>query len=31
VLLIWLAGRIYGNAILRTGSRVRLRDAFHTS
>jgi ABC-2 type transport system permease protein len=31
VLLIWLAGRIYGNAILRTGSRVRLRDAFRTS
>jgi ABC-2 type transport system permease protein len=25
--LVWLAGRIYGNAVLRTGSRVRLRDA----
>jgi ABC-2 type transport system permease protein len=25
--LVWLAGRIYGNAVLRTGTRVRLRDA----
>ncbi|MCU1684926.1 MAG: ABC-type Na+ efflux pump permease component [Amycolatopsis sp.] len=25
--LTWLAGRIYRNAVLRTGSRVRLRDA----
>jgi ABC-2 type transport system permease protein len=27
VVFVWLAGRIYGNAVLRTGSRVRLRDA----
>ncbi|WP_425956174.1 ABC transporter permease [Xylanimonas sp. McL0601] len=26
-LLVWLAGRIYANAVLRTGARVRLRDA----
>jgi ABC-2 type transport system permease protein len=25
--LIWLAGRIYSNAVLRTGSRVKLTDA----
>jgi ABC-2 type transport system permease protein len=25
--LVWLAGRIYGNAITRTGARVRLADA----
>lgn len=25
--LVWLAGRVYGNAVLRTGTRVRLRDA----
>ena len=25
--LIWLAGRIYRNAVMRTGSRVKLRDA----
>lgn len=25
--LVWLAGRIYSNAILRTGTRVKLRDA----
>jgi len=25
--MVWLAGRIYGNAVTRTGSRVRLRDA----
>lgn len=25
--LVWLCGRIYGNAILRTGARVRLLDA----
>jgi ABC-2 type transport system permease protein len=24
--LIWVAGRIYRNAVLRTGARVRLRD-----
>jgi ABC-2 type transport system permease protein len=26
-LLTWLAGRIYRNAVLRTGSRIKLRDA----
>jgi ABC-2 type transport system permease protein len=26
-LLVMLGGRIYSNAVLRTGSRVRLRDA----
>jgi len=30
VVLVWLAGRIYSNAVLRTGSRVRFRDAFRT-
>ena len=25
--LIWLAGRIYSNSILRVGGRVRFRDA----
>jgi len=25
--LIWLAGRIYRNAVMQTGSRVKLRDA----
>jgi ABC-2 type transport system permease protein len=25
--LVWLAGRIYGNAVTRTGTRVRLTDA----
>ena len=25
--LVWLAGRIYRNAVLRSGARVRLRDA----
>ena len=25
--LVWAAGRIYSNAVLRTGARVRLRDA----
>jgi ABC-2 type transport system permease protein len=27
-LVAWIGGRIYRNAVLRTGSRVRLRDAF---
>jgi ABC-2 type transport system permease protein len=27
--LVWLAGRIYRNAVLRTGSRVALREALH--
>jgi ABC-2 type transport system permease protein len=26
--LVWLAGRIYRNAVMRTGARVKLRDAF---
>jgi ABC-2 type transport system permease protein len=26
--LIWLAARIYSNAVLRTGARVKVRDAF---
>jgi ABC-2 type transport system permease protein len=26
-LLVWGAGRIYSNAVPRTGARVRLRDA----
>lgn len=26
-LLVWLAGRIYSNAVVRSGSKVRLRDA----
>ena len=31
VVLVWLAGRIYGNAVLRMGSRVRLRDALKSA
>lgn len=31
VLLVWLAGRIYGNAVLRMGSRVRFRDALRSA
>ena len=27
VALVWLAGRIYRNAVLRMGSRVKLREA----
>ena len=27
-ILLWAAGRIYSNAVLRTGARVRLREAF---
>jgi ABC-2 type transport system permease protein len=27
-ILVWGAGRIYSNAVLRTGARVRLREAF---
>jgi ABC-2 type transport system permease protein len=30
VLLVWLAGRIYGNAVLRSGSRIRLREALRS-
>jgi ABC-2 type transport system permease protein len=29
--LVWGAGRIYSNAVLRTGARVRLRDALRAS
>jgi ABC-2 type transport system permease protein len=29
--LVWLCGRIYGNAVLRTGARVRLRDALRAA
>ena len=25
--LVWLAGRIYGNAVTRTGAKVKLADA----
>ncbi len=25
--LVWIAGRIYGNAITRTGARVKITDA----
>jgi ABC-2 type transport system permease protein len=31
VVLVWLAGRVYGNAVLRTGSRIGLRDAFRSA
>jgi ABC-2 type transport system permease protein len=31
VVFIWLSGRIYGNAVLRTGSRVRMRDALRSA
>ncbi|MDR0482283.1 MAG: ABC transporter permease [Cellulomonadaceae bacterium] len=27
-LLVWVAGRIYSNAVLRTGGRIKLKDAF---
>jgi ABC-2 type transport system permease protein len=29
-LLLWLAARIYRNAVLRSGARVKLRDAWHS-
>ncbi|WP_265522659.1 ABC transporter permease [Oerskovia flava] len=29
--LVWLAGKIYSNAVLRSGSRVRLKDALRAS
>jgi ABC-2 type transport system permease protein len=29
--LTWLAGRIYSTAVLRTGARVKLRDALRTA
>jgi ABC-2 type transport system permease protein len=31
VAMVWLAGRIYGNAVLRTGSRVAFRDALRAA
>ncbi|WP_391530282.1 ABC transporter permease, partial [Candidatus Frankia nodulisporulans] len=27
VVLVWLAGRVYGNAVRRSGTRIALRDA----
>ncbi|MBA2388364.1 MAG: ABC transporter permease [Acidimicrobiia bacterium] len=30
-LLIWVSGRVYRNAIMRTGSRMKLRDAFRAA
>ena len=30
-LLVWLSGRIYRNAVVRSGARVRLRDAWRAS
>ncbi|MCL1899295.1 MAG: ABC transporter permease [Promicromonosporaceae bacterium] len=29
--LVWFAGRIYGNAVLRTGARIKLADALKTT
>lgn len=29
--LVWLAGRIYANAVMRSGGRVKLRDALRTA
>ncbi|MDF2846849.1 MAG: transporter permease [Oerskovia sp.] len=29
--LVWLAGKIYSNAVLRTGGRIKLRDALRAS
>jgi len=29
--LVWLAGRVYSGAVLRVGSRVRLRDAIRST
>lgn len=29
--LVWLAGRIYSNAVLRSGGRIKLKDALTTS
>jgi ABC-2 type transport system permease protein len=31
VALTWLAGRVYANAVLRTGARVKLRDALRAT
>lgn len=30
-LLVWLAGRIYSNAVLRSGARIRLKDALRAA
>jgi ABC-2 type transport system permease protein len=30
-LLLWIAARIYRNAVLRSGARVRLRDAWRAN
>lgn len=30
-LLVWFAGRIYGNAVLRTGSRIKVKDALRAA
>lgn len=30
-LLVWLAGRIYSNAVLRSGARIKLRDALRAA
>jgi len=29
--LVWLAGRIYSNAVLRSGGRIKLKDALSSS
>lgn len=31
VVLAWLAGVVYSNSVLRTGSRVRLREALRSA
>lgn len=31
VAAVWFAGRVYRNAVLRTGSKVRLRDALRSA
>jgi ABC-2 type transport system permease protein len=31
VLLVWLAGRVYGNAVKRSGTRVAIRDALRAA
>ena len=30
-LLVWLAGRIYSNAVLRSGARIKLKDALRAA
>jgi ABC-2 type transport system permease protein len=29
--LVWLSGRIYANAVMRSGAKVKLRDALRTA